>query len=315
MRYRTIGKDVSLSVVGLGGFEFGSDPGWADGPALLDAAIDAGTNWIDTAEEYHDGLNEPAIAAAIGSRRDELLLSTKVAPKPDGSGFEPAQIRQACEKSLRLLNTDHIDVFFLHYPDDDLPVEGTWEAMRGLVDNGLVRLVGLSNYEREVIERCQAIGPVDVVQDGLCAIDHLENRALFRWCEEQGIGVVTYEPLGNGMLAGAINGPGDFVRVVGEDYEEWPFWQRLFSPGRFERSQAVVGGMRDVAAAIGCSLAQVALAWNLHQPGVSAALAGSTNADHVRDNAKAGDIELTDAQLAELDALIPLGPAFADGPG
>jgi aryl-alcohol dehydrogenase-like predicted oxidoreductase len=112
------------------------------------------------------------------------------------------------------------------------------------------------------------------------------------------------------MLAGAIREPEDIARVVGEDYMEWGFWKRLFSPGRFERSQIVVDGMRAIAGGIGCTLAQLALAWNLRQPGVTATLAGSRNPVHVRENAQAGAIELTDAQLAELEALIPLGPTF-----
>jgi aryl-alcohol dehydrogenase-like predicted oxidoreductase len=98
---------------------------------------------------------------------------------------------------------------------------------------------------------------------------------------------------------------------VGEDYAAWPFWQRLFSPGRFERSEAVTVGMRAMADRLGCRLAQMALAWNLHQPGVTALLAGSRNPTHVRENADAAAIELTPDQLAELDALIPLGPLFA----
>lgn len=101
---------------------------------------------------------------------------------------------------------------------DDVRLEDTWTAMRGLVDEGTVRLAGSSNFDRDQIERCLAVGPVDLVQDGLSPIDRLANRELFRWCEERGTGVVTFEPLGNGMLAGAIRSPEDFVRVVGEDY-------------------------------------------------------------------------------------------------
>ena len=112
------------------------------------------------------------------------------------------------------------------------------------------------------------------------------------------------------MLAGAITAPSDFVRVVGADYAEWGFWKRLFSPGKFERSQAVTDGMRSVAESVGCTLAQVALAWNLHQVGVTGTLAGSRNPVHVRENAEAAGIR-TEAQLAELEALISLGPTVA----
>ena len=311
METREIGTTgVHVSVVGLGGYEFQDDPGWVGARNIVEAALGAGTNWIDTSEAYFDGLNERTIAAALHDVGQEVLLSTKVAPAPDGTGFEPDRLREACAKSLERLDVEHLDIYLLHWPDGAVPLEDTWAAMRGLVDDGLVRLAGLSNFDRDQIERCLVVGPVDLIQDGLSPIDHLDHRELFRWCEERGIGAVTYEPLGNGMLAGAIGSPDDFVRVVGEDYMEWGFWKRLFSPGKFERSQTVVDGMRAMAEGIGCTLAQLALAWNMRQSGVTATLAGSRNPVHVRENAEAASIELTDAQLAGLDTLIPLGPAF-----
>ena len=302
---------VHISAVGLGGYELEDDPGWAGARDIIEAALGAGTNWIDTSEAYFDGMNERTISSALRDVGEKVILSTKVAPAPDGTGFEPERIRDACAKSLSRLGVDRLDMYLLHFPGDDgVRLEDTWTAMRGLVDDGLVRLAGLSNFDRDQVERCLAVGPVDVIQEGLSPIDHLDHRELFRWCEERGIGVVTYEPLANGMLAGAIRAPEDLARVVGEDYMEWPFWKRLFSPGRFERSQTVVDGMRAVAGSIGCTVAQLALAWNLRQPGVTATLAGSRNPVHVRENAEAASIELTDAQVAELDALIPLGPTF-----
>jgi myo-inositol catabolism protein IolS len=302
---------VHISVVGLGGYELEDDPGWAGARDIIESALGAGTNWIDTSEAYFDGMNERTISAALRDVGEEVLLSTKVAPAPDGTGFEPDRIQDACAKSLSRLGVDRIDMYLLHFPGDDgARLEDTWTAMRGLVDDGLVRLAGLSNFDREQVERCLAVGPVDVIQEGLSPIDHLDHRELFRWCEERSIAVVTYEPLANGMLAGAIRAPEDLARVVGEDYMEWPFWKRLFSPGRFERSQTVVDGMRAAAGSIGCTVAQLALAWNLRQPGVTATLAGSRNPVHVRENAEAASVVLTDAQVAELDALIPLGPTF-----
>jgi aryl-alcohol dehydrogenase-like predicted oxidoreductase len=308
----TIGS-LHLSLVGLGGYEFEDDPGWPGARDVLEGAIEAGINWLDTSEAYFAGKNEETIGAALRDVGGQMLMiSTKVAPTPSGTGFEPDQIRLACTNSLERLGVDRLDMYLLHFPDDTgVTLEDTWATMRSLVDQGLVRLVGLSNFNRDQIERCLAVGLVDLIQDGLCPIDHLENLDLFRWCDERSIGVVTYEPLGNGMLAGVIHAPEDFVRVVGDAYEEWPFWQRLFSPGKFVRSQAVADGMLAVADRLGCTLAQVALAWNVHQEGVTATLAGSRNPTHVLENAGAASILLTEEQMAELDALIPLGPTFA----
>ena len=300
-----------FSVVGLGGFEFEDDPNWPGARDVLLTAIEAGVDWIDTAEQYFDRKNEPVIAAALRDVGQPMKLSSKVAPLPDGTGFEPKQIREACEGSLERLGVDRLDMYLMHYPGETTDgLEDSWGAMRALVDDGLTRLVGLSNFERHEVERGLAVGPVDVLQEGLSLIDHLETLELARWCATQNIGVVTYEPLGNGMLAGAITSPDDFARVV-PDHTEWPFWKRLFSPGRFERSEAVVDGMRSVAERIGCSIAQLALAWNLEQTGVSATLAGTRSPAHARSNAEAGDVVLSAEDLADLDALIPLGPTQA----
>ncbi|MGE5226211.1 MAG: aldo/keto reductase [Planctomycetaceae bacterium] len=309
MRACTIGE-MSFSVVGLGGYELEGDLDRPDAREVLRAALDAGIDWIDTAEAYFEGRNEVVIRAAMRDVGATMKISSKVAPAPGHSGFRPDQVRRACAGSLERLGVEHLDMYLLHWPDETgVPLEDTWTAMRSLVDEGLVRLVGLSNFEREDIERCLAVGPVDVIQEGLSPIDHLETLDLARWCAERGIAVVTYEPLGNGMLAGAIRRPADLARVVG-DYETWPFWQRLFSPGKFERSEAVRDGMQAMADRLDRSLAQIALAWNVHQAGVTATLAGTRNVEHVRSNAAAADVVLTPEQLVELDALIPLGPAF-----
>jgi aryl-alcohol dehydrogenase-like predicted oxidoreductase len=297
-----------FSVVGLGGFEFEDDPDWPGARDVLLAAIEAGIDWIDTAEQYSDRKNEVVIAAALRDVGQPMKLSSKIAPLPDGTGFEPKQIREACEGSLERLGVDRLDMYLMHYPGESNDgLEESWGAMRALVDDGLTRLVGLSNFERPEVERCLSVGSVDVLQEGLSLLDHLETLELARWAQTQGIGVVTYEPLGSGMLTGAITSPDDFAKDL-PDYREWPFWQRLYSPGRFERSEAVVNGMRSIAERVGCSIAQLALAWNLQQSGVSATLAGTRSPRHARSNAEAADVVLSPETLADLDALIPLGP-------
>jgi aryl-alcohol dehydrogenase-like predicted oxidoreductase len=302
---------LNVSRIGFGGYELEDDPDWGGARDVLSAAIDAGVDWLDTAESYFDGVNELTIGRALRDIGARVKISTKVAPAPSGTGFGAQGIRTACETSLERLGVERVEMYLLHWPDGSgVPLEETWTAMRRLVDDGLALSVGLSNFDREQIERCIGIGPVDLIQEGLSPIDHLQTRELARWCADRDIAVVTYEPLANGMLAGAIGAPEDVARVV-DDYEDWPFWQRLFSPGRFERSQAVADGMRAIAERLGCTLAQLALAWNLHQPGVTATLAGSRNPRHVRDNAAAATLALTDQVLAELDALIPLGPTFS----
>jgi aryl-alcohol dehydrogenase-like predicted oxidoreductase len=235
-----------------------------------------------------------------------------VAPAPDGSGFRPEEVRRACTESLRRLRTGRIDLYQLHWPDEDgVPVEETWGAMGALVDEGLVRWIGLSNFDRALIERCEAVRHVDSLQQEFSMLV-LDDRELIRWCGEQGIGVVSYGPLGYGLLTGAITAETRFdPKDFRSGYDEWEYWQRLFAPGRLERSLAVVDAMRPIAERLGVTPGQLALAWNVQQPGVTSAIAGSRDPEHVRSNAAAGDLELDEATLAELDALLSLGPAFA----
>jgi aryl-alcohol dehydrogenase-like predicted oxidoreductase len=170
--------------------------------------------------------------------------------------------------------------------------------MTELQNAGKVLAIGVSNFGRDLIERCLAIRHVDSLQPEFSALDR-HNADLIRWCGEQGIGVVTYGPLAFGLLTGAIGrdtsfGPGDWR---GGTHAEGPF-------ADLDGSLGIVERLRPIAERLGCTLAQLALAWNVHQPGVTSAIAGSRNADHVRANADAGDLELDAGTLAEIDAVL-----------
>jgi aryl-alcohol dehydrogenase-like predicted oxidoreductase len=297
-------RGPEISVIGFGAWEAG---GTAWGPnesedvviGAIRVGIESGTDWIDTAEVYGDGVSELLVGRAISGRRDEVVVATKVAPQPEGTGFAPAQVRAACEKSLGRLGIDRIDLYQLHWPDESgTPLEDTWGAMCELQDAGLIGSIGVSNFDRGQIETCLAIRHVDSLQPEFSMIVR-DNAELIRWCGDQGIGVVSYGPLASGLLSGAITAatrfpPGDWR---GEKQDEGPF-------ADLPRSLEVVDRIRPVAERLGCTLPQLALAWNVQQPGVTAAIAGSRNAAHVRANAAAGDIELNEATLAELDALL-----------
>ena len=307
-----------MSVIGFGAWEAGGDmwgPNRSEDRVLeaIRAGLDAGMTWIDTAEVYGDGTSEELVARAIQGRREEIVLATKVAPRPSGSGFRPEQVQDACRGSLKRLSTDWIDLYQLHWPDDTgVPLEDTWGAMAGLVDEGLVRHIGMSNYGREDIERCLGIRHVDSLQPQFSML-HLDHRELIKWCGEQGVGVVAYGPLAFGLLTGAIDHTTTFVKGDWRRGDmDMDAYDEMFAPGKLERSLAVVDAMRPIAERLGCSTAELALAWTFHQPGVTSAIAGSRNPDHVRDNARAGDISLDQDRLDDLEGLIELGPAFAE---
>ena len=160
MRSVEIGGE-SFSVVGLGGFEFEDDPDWPGAREVLLAAIEAGIDWIYTAEQYSDRKNEIVIAAALRDVGQPMKLSSKIAPLPDGTGFEPKQIREACEGSLERLGVDRLNMYLMHYPGESNDgLEESWGAMRALVDDGLTRLVGLSNFERPEEEELEHLPPL-----------------------------------------------------------------------------------------------------------------------------------------------------------
>ena len=309
MRTKELGsRGPEVSVIGFGAWEAGGGSEWGESPPeerVLEAirtVFATGIDWIDTAEVYGRGRSEELVARAIDRRRDEVLIFTKVAPQPDGSGFRAAQVRSSCEASLRRLGTDRIDLYQLHWPDErGTPVEETWGAMTELMDDGLVRFIGVSNFDRDLIERCEAIRHVDTLQQEFSML-RLEDRDLIRWCGEQGTGVLSYGPLAYGLLTGAITSETRFDRgdFRGGDEEGGS----LFGEGNRERNLALVEALRPIAERLAITLAQLALAWNVAQPGVTAAIAGSRNPDHVRSNAAAGDIVLDGATLSELDAIV-----------
>jgi aryl-alcohol dehydrogenase-like predicted oxidoreductase len=307
MRRRRLGSQgPEMSAIGFGAWEAGGGSEWGQAPPeeqileAIEAIFDCGIDWIDTAEVYGNGRSEELVAKAVGGRREEILILSKVAPSPEGSGFRPDQVRSACENSLRRLQTDRLDLYQLHWPDDTgVPLEDTWGAMASLVDDGLVRHIGVSNFDRGLIERCEAIRHVDALQQEFSMLQQ-RDRDLIRWCGEQGTGVLSYGPLAFGLLTGAITAETAFDKG---DFRADEESDALFGSG-LERSLAVVERLRPIAERLDISLAQLALAWNVHQSGVSVAIAGSRNPNHVRSNAAAGDVELDEAIRSELDAIV-----------
>jgi aryl-alcohol dehydrogenase-like predicted oxidoreductase len=320
LRTRRLGAtELELSVVGFGAWEAGGGREWGAAPPDdqavdgIRAALDQGVTWVDTAEIYGDGHSEEVVARAVAGRRDAVLLATKVAPRPAGSGFRPDQVHAACRGSLRRLGSDHIDLYQLHWPDrkSGIPVEETWGAMAELAEQGQVRAIGVSNFPVELVERCLTVRPVDSVQLELSLLEPTA-RGLLPWFERRQVGVLTYGSLAYALLSGGIDAtttfaPEDFRGGAGA----WGYYRRLFAPERLPSSLAVVEGLRPIAESLGLSLARLAIAWNIQQPGVTSALAGSRRPDHSVENAgAAGTPRLDEATLRRIEAVIQTGPAF-----
>jgi aryl-alcohol dehydrogenase-like predicted oxidoreductase len=304
MRTRRLGAHgPEISVIGLGAWEAGGDA-WGANPADDDVvrafhgAFDAGITWVDTAEVYGSGESERLVGKAVAGRRDDIVVASKVAPSPEGTGFRPEQVRAACDASLGRLGIDALDVYQLHWPDETgVPVEETWGAMAELVDAGKTKAIGVSNFDQELLERCLPIRHVDSLQQEFSMLA-LEDRGLIRWCGEAGIGVVTYSPLGVGFLTGR------YTRADAEKLDDWRGDDEWTTPERLDETFRVVDGLRPIAERVGVSMGELALAWNIAQRGVTAAIAGSRSATHLRANAAAGDLRLEPDVLDEIETLL-----------
>jgi aryl-alcohol dehydrogenase-like predicted oxidoreductase len=310
MELRPLGSHgPSISVIGYGGWEAGGAEWGASPPdeellTAIRAAFDAGITWVDTAEIYGDGRSEELIGRAIQGR-EEVMVFTKVASAPRGTGFHPEGIRRAAEGSLRRLGRDVIDVYQLHWLDEtDGPLEETWGGMGALVDAGLVRWIGVSNFTAEAIERCERIRHVDSLQPHLSMLWQ-ERLPLLSFCAGNGTGVIVYGPLAYGLLTGGITRQTSFVE---DDWRSGSHGLRaygqLFASGRLEANLMVVDALRPIAERLHVSLAQLALAWILHQSAVTGAIAGSRSPQHVRENAAAALVELSTADLAEIETIL-----------
>jgi aryl-alcohol dehydrogenase-like predicted oxidoreductase len=310
MQTRRLGSDgPEISVIGYGAWEAGEEMWGAadddhDPVRAMHAALDSGITWIDTAEAYGDGHSEQLVGRLVGERRrEEVYIFTKIAHFVSGS--RPHEVRTAIQGSLTRLGVDHVDLYQVHWPDDGVPIEETWGAMAELQDEGLVRCIGVSNFNRELIERCEAIRHVDSVQNQLSLLHRDDVEALLPWLAEQGIGYLAYGPLAFGLLTGA------FTTETTFDEDDWRsgawslgYYDELFAPGRYEENLRTVEALRTVADDVGVPVSTLALRAVVDTPGVTGAIAGSRTPAHVRSNAAAGDLQLDREILDRIDAAL-----------
>jgi aryl-alcohol dehydrogenase-like predicted oxidoreductase len=294
---------IGLGAMGMSAFYGASDE--TESIATLQRAVDLGVNFIDTAEAYGPFENERLIGRALGARRDEVILATKASSETDDDGTvggrngTPAYIRKAAERSLRHLGTDHIDLYYLHRVDPQVPIEDSVGAMADLVAEGKVRHVGLSEASASTIRRAHAVHPLAAVQSefSLFSRDVQKNGELDAM-RELGIGLVAFSPLGRGMLTDGITSLGDL------DADDARRTLPRFQPDAFAANRRPVERVAAIAAGHSATLAQVALAWVMAEGAVP--IPGMRRRTRLDENLGALSIELTAGDRAELaDALPP----------
>lgn len=302
-----------ISVIGFGAWEAGG-MAWGPNPPddqtirAMQTGFDAGMTWIDTAEVYGGGRSEELVGRAVRGR-DDVLVFTKLAPKPAGSGYDALGVRAGAEASLKRLGRDVIDLYQLHWVDGSVDIAETWEAMAALVDDGLVRWIGVSNFGAGLIERCQAIRHVDSLQPHFSMLWRQGRDDLFVLCESNGTGIIAYGPLAFGLLTGAVTADTKF----GEN--DWRggghgmrYYDHFFAPGKIEAFLEIVDALRPIADRLDLTLPQLALAWVIHQRGVTGAIAGSRSPEHVAENARAGSVHLEAKDLEEIESILEESP-------
>jgi aryl-alcohol dehydrogenase-like predicted oxidoreductase len=312
MKTRKLGNGgLEVSETGLGcmgmSMAYGSRDD-AESVLTIERALDIGVTFIDSADMYGQGPNEELIGEVLGTRRNEAVLATKFGNvrHADGSrsvNGRPDYVPLACEASLRRLNTEAIDLYYLHRVDPDTPIEETVGAMARLVDAGKVRFLGLSEAGPETIRRACSVHPIAALQSEYSLWSRDVEDAILPTCRELGVGFVAYAPLGRGFLTGAIASSADLPK--GDRRHDHP----RFTDEAVEKNQALLPVLRRLAEAHGVTPAQVALAWLLARGGDVVPIAGTKKRKWLEENAAAAEFGLPDTAIAELDAAFPPGVA------
>jgi aryl-alcohol dehydrogenase-like predicted oxidoreductase len=269
--------------------------------ATLDACLDSGVNFLDTAYCYGaHGESERLVAEILRGRRDAFVVATKGGLAWDSAGKQvrdarPATLVAHCEESLRRLETDFVDLLYLHAPDRTLPIEDSATALASLLAAGKTRAVGVSNVTLDELARFHAVCPVAVVQPPYNLLQREIEVDLVPWCLERSISICPYWPLLKGLLAGRLARDHHFDPRDGR--AKYP----MFQGPEYQRNQDLVDDLRRLADRLGRTVSQVVLNWTIHRPGITAALVGAKRPDQLRENAAAAGWSLAPDDLAEID--------------
>lgn len=305
MKKRQLGKSgLIVSALGLGcmgmSMAYGATSD-ADSLKTIQRAIDLGVTLIDTADMYGWGHNETLIGKAIKNQRDNLVIATKMGFIQKGEGYaidtSPAYIRAACEASLKRLNIETIDLYYLHRIDSVTPIEESLLALSDLVKEGKIRHIGLSEVKSETIRRAVKIHPIAAIETEYSLWQRSPESEILPTCRELGIGFVPYSPLGRGFLTGAINNTtqfaiDDFRRVLPR-----------FQGDNFIENQKLLDQLNEIAKANHCTTAQLSLAWLLAQGDEIVPIPGTKKIKYLEENIEAAQITISQEDLDALDRI------------
>jgi aryl-alcohol dehydrogenase-like predicted oxidoreductase len=303
-----LGKTGSnISRLGMGGWQASGSGAWGAGPgsddldavAAIRRAVEGGVTWVDTAASYGLGHSEENVAEALGpwGIGEEVLVFTKCGhpwdpPDRIRTDLSPASIRRECEGSLRRLGVERIDLYQFHHADPKTPVEASWGTMAELVEEGKVRWAGVSNYDVELLDRCEAIRHVDCLQPELSLLRRHALSDVVPWCGAHRTGVIAYSPMATGALSGAYDA-GRLEELPADD------WRRASSA----RILDIAERLRRVASRTGVTAGALAVAWALSRDGVTGVICGARSPEQVDGWIASADVDLDPETLAEIGSL------------
>ena len=316
MRYRNMGRTgLKVSEVCLGTMTFGHGTDERASEEIVDLAFDSGVNFFDTANTYGDGASEVLLGNALKGRRRDAVVATKVfnpfGPGPNDSGMSRVHIMNAVEDSLRRLQTDYLDLYYIHHVDTQTPLEEMLRALDDLVRQGKVRYTACSNYEAWRLMEALWISDsegwarFDCYQPQYSLVVRDIEEELIPVCELKGLGVVVWSPLGGGFLSGKYR-PGQRSVTGSRSEEGWAYPERYFA----DCADDSLAALLDMAESTGHSPAQVALRWVLEQPSITSVIIGARTVEQARDNIMAGSFCLESEHVQRLNAVSALPPRY-----
>jgi len=304
---------LRVSMVGLGCMgmsEFYGPTNEVESLATLERAIELGVTFWDTADVYGNGANEELLRKALrGARRDQVTLATKFGNVRAADGAflgvdgRPEYVRKAAEASLKRLGVDHVDLYYQHRVDPQVPIEETVGAMASLVKEGKVRYLGLSEAAAGTVERAVKVHPIAALQTEYSLWTRDIEAEILPTCRKLGVGLVAYSPLGRGFLSGQFRSPDELAN------DDWRRSNPRLQGENLTKNLALVENVRELARSKGCTPAQLALAWVLLQGKDIVPIPGTRRRERLEENSAAVDVALSAAELAGIDASFPPGVA------
>jgi aryl-alcohol dehydrogenase-like predicted oxidoreductase len=323
MEQVTLGRSgLRVSRICFGTWQFGGEWGSTEereSTAAIRRALELDINFFDTAQAYGFGASEQLLGNALRdelrTRRDDIVVATKGGLRQVGDGVErdssPGFLRSGVDDSLRHLGVDHIDLYQVHWPDPDTPIEETAGALDELVQAGKIRHAGVSNYSAEQMEEFESVRPVETLQPPYHLFRRYIEAADLPWAREHDVGVLVYSPLAHGLLTGKFDEDTSFPD------DDWRSSSDVFEGEEFRTNLGKVRELEGLAEELGHSVTEIAVAWTLAQPGVHVAIVGARKPSHIEGSAPAGDLELSAEQVERIERImegaVPVGGPSPEG--